>query len=199
MTTTTQKAEHKANAPLMDLGFDLTITAGPIAHVGTSETKTEHTHKVEKKEYPQIKYTVALWFKGKEVLTTDYFFGVGNVEVKKGKAQLYGDEAILFRTWEEKHNAVFVNKQLWASVAVKLAKAQGVVPQLSDTLYSLLSDAEAFLQAQSFEEWASEFGYDADSRKAEGIYKLCVEIGRKLSRGVSPKAITKAKEILQDY
>ena len=44
-------------------------------------------------------------------------------------------------------------------------------PTAEDVLDCLASDAASFENAQSFEDWASEYGYDADSRKAERIYR----------------------------
>ena len=45
-------------------------------------------------------------------------------------------------------------------------------PTAKDVLNCLVSDACGFDNAQSFEDWASEYGYDADSRKAERTYKV---------------------------
>jgi hypothetical protein len=45
------------------------------------------------------------------------------------------------------------------------------MPTLADVLDCLASDAAGFQNAASFEDWASEYGYDTDSRKAEKIYK----------------------------
>jgi hypothetical protein len=43
-------------------------------------------------------------------------------------------------------------------------------PEAADVLDCLASDAAEFENARSFEEWASEYGYDEDSRKAEKVY-----------------------------
>ncbi len=47
-------------------------------------------------------------------------------------------------------------------------------PTAADVLNCLASDADVE-QAESFEEWASNLGYDADSRRAEKIYQFCVK------------------------
>jgi hypothetical protein len=44
-------------------------------------------------------------------------------------------------------------------------------PGADDVLNCLASDAAGYENARSFEEWASEYGYDTDSRKAEQTYK----------------------------
>lgn len=46
-------------------------------------------------------------------------------------------------------------------------------PTLADVLDCLASDASGVDNARSFEDWASEYGYDTDSRKAERTYHIC--------------------------
>ena len=48
--------------------------------------------------------------------------------------------------------------------------AHTVAPTTADVLDCLASDASGFENARSFEEWASEYGYDVDSRKAFRTY-----------------------------
>lgn len=51
-------------------------------------------------------------------------------------------------------------------------------PTLEDVLYCLFNDASAL--ETCFEDWACEYGYDIDSRKALAIYQACVDNGLKL-------------------
>ena len=44
-------------------------------------------------------------------------------------------------------------------------------PTLPDVLDNLASDASGYDAARGFEDWASEYGYDTDSRKAERVYR----------------------------
>jgi hypothetical protein len=53
-------------------------------------------------------------------------------------------------------------------------------PTLADVLDCLASDASGVDNAQSFEDWASEYGYGTDSRKAERTYRICEEQAQKL-------------------
>lgn len=50
-------------------------------------------------------------------------------------------------------------------------------PKLKDVLDCLASDSSSIENARSFEEWASDFGYDTDSRKAERTFKACERQG----------------------
>lgn len=50
-------------------------------------------------------------------------------------------------------------------------------PTAADVLHCLVSDTTGVDSARSFEEWAGDFGYDTDSRKAEAVYLKCEEQG----------------------
>ena len=53
-------------------------------------------------------------------------------------------------------------------------------PTLAEVLDCLASDASGVDNAQSFGAWASEYGYDTDSRKAEKTYNICVQQAQEL-------------------
>lgn len=72
-------------------------------------------------------------------------------------------------------------------------------PSLPDVLYSLLSEGSAFFDAASFEEWAEDYGFDTDSRKAERMFRECQETGRKLSRAINAAEITELRDAFADY
>lgn len=44
-------------------------------------------------------------------------------------------------------------------------------PTAKDVLECLASDASSVISGETFEEWASEYGYDTDSRRAERTFK----------------------------
>lgn len=170
---------------LQELGFSLEILSGPTGDVTD--------------KWVNIAYTVRLNWNGRAILETPYKLGVGHVTLPdKPPTGWTGDEISMLLAWQRKPSADFVDKELQARVAAKLAKQQKVVPTLSGVLYGLLSDGSAFFDAVSFEEWASEFGYDPDSRKAEAIYRQCDAIGRKLSKIPADK-LSAAREVLADY
>lgn len=70
-------------------------------------------------------------------------------------------------------------------------------PKASDVLYCILSDAEAL--DQSFSDWCSCFGYDEDSRKDEGIYFQCCEMGKNVRKCFSHEQIEELKAALVDF
>jgi hypothetical protein len=61
-----------------------------------------------------------------------------------------------------------------SSVVVYFSKGYGYhgqEPTLDEVLDCMASDASGYDNAQSFEDWCSEYGFDTDSRKAERTYK----------------------------
>lgn len=70
-------------------------------------------------------------------------------------------------------------------------------PDLVDVIYCLTSDANCVRYGQSFEDFASELGYDEDSRSAERTYNACRDIWSSLIRiGVNLDELT---DLFQDY
>ena len=53
-------------------------------------------------------------------------------------------------------------------------------PTAEDVLDCLASDSSSVDNARSFEDWAGDYGYDTDSRKAEKIYNACRKQADKL-------------------
>lgn len=195
---TERPTTDQRHAGLVELGFALVVESGPNPGLDKADTKDGH-------DWPHIAFDVSLHFKGKEVLHIPYKLGIGHVKPKSNRtagrtiSRFTADEESMLMAWQSRPTASFKDKALQAQVAAKLAVAQNVKPELCDVLHSLLSDGEAFLGAQSFEDWCGDFGYDADSRKAEATWKLCDNTGRKLANSIPKAALDKAREILADY
>jgi hypothetical protein len=60
------------------------------------------------------------------------------------------------------------------------ARYRPIPPTAADVLGCLCSDAQGVDHGETFEDWASDFGYDTDSRKAERIYHECQSIALRL-------------------
>lgn len=67
-------------------------------------------------------------------------------------------------------------------------------PDLTDVISSLLLDSSV-LDYANFEQWASEFGYDADSRKAESIYRICLEIALAMRSALGDSTMSQWREL----
>ena len=71
-------------------------------------------------------------------------------------------------------------------------------PALKDVLYSLIMDSDV-LNYTGFEDWASNFGYDTDSRKGEKLYQDCLAIALKLKAILGNETIEALQLAFQDY
>jgi hypothetical protein len=60
-------------------------------------------------------------------------------------------------------------------------------PDAADILGSLVSDSSGYDSAGSFEDWANEYGYDTDSRKAERLYNAIGRESRKVKQFLADK------------
>lgn len=60
-------------------------------------------------------------------------------------------------------------------------------PSAADVLECLISDAIGYRNAASFEDWASDYGYDPDSRAAEKTYRACGRISDRLEKFLTPE------------
>lgn len=63
-------------------------------------------------------------------------------------------------------------------------------PSVTDILAAICRDSDA-LDYASFEQWAAELGYEADSRKAESIYRQCLSYGLALRAAIGETALAK--------
>lgn len=64
----------------------------------------------------------------------------------------------------------------------------------ADALASL-SMASASIDYPSFYDWASEFGYDVDSRKAELIYRNCLQTGLALRAALGEDGLRQLRDL----
>jgi hypothetical protein len=120
---------------------------------------------MERGEDPRLKWVVTLKRHGKPVLTCTYTAGVAHAP-----------------SWP-KNMAYEECRRGWYYVFGHQGKMTPILPKTVDVVASLCWDAEA-IDYGSFEDWASTYGYDPDSRKAEAMYKQCVEHGLKLRAAI---------------
>jgi hypothetical protein len=75
---------------------------------------------------------------------------------------------------------------------------QQIKPDICDVLSSLIMDSDC-LSYGGFEDWASNLGFDTDSRKAETIWKACIDTALKMRNGLGEDGLAKLAEACQDY
>lgn len=154
-----------------------------------------------KVKYPQDKslnWKVTLRYRGKAVIETDYMAGIAHCPCYKKIRRLSGGGVSLY-------DAEFLEREVENGFPYRdmggmpwLDKKNPILPEPDSVLYSLLLDGDA-IDYFSFEDWASNYGYDTDSRKAEVMYRACIDIGLKLRNAFGEKLLTELRDIFQDY
>lgn len=148
--------------------------------------------KVQGLNHLQYKTHWTVEFKrGSRSLKTSYQAGFGLL-LPKSAIPKAGDNSL--RTWntvrqlcETGHTTLGVGKYM---------KVDN--PKPADVLSCLMLDFSV-LDYSNFEEFATEFGYDPDSRSAEQTYKDCIETGLQYNRFFSTEEREELATLLADY
>lgn len=124
---------------------------------------------------------------GRDVLTTDYMAGIAHAPSYPASMahNLTVADAEALEHETEKGRSTKPGRAL-------------ILPKVEDVLYSLAQDAGA-IDARDFEDWASDFGLDTDSRQAEATYRACLEIALKLRAALGDAGLAALREATQDY
>lgn len=121
------------------------------------------------------------------VLTTDYSAGEGHCpSYTQGRRSVDQDAAIRRECETGRRHRLGANGPAMTDEAI--------VPDFADVLASLISETDV-LDFGTFEDWASEFGYDTDSRKAEANYRECLKNALALRAAIGDSALEQLREI----
>ncbi len=178
----TETPETKINRTAADLGITMTAAFVPWS---MSRNKAE--------KHPSLNWLVTIHKADRPILTTDYMAGSGHCPGYKQSDHSLSQAELI--TWECEHG-----KPGWitAGGSVMTRGGKPIMPELADVLHSLASDSDV-LDASTFEEWASELGYDTDSRQAEKTYRACLEIALKLRSALGETGLASLREATRDY
>jgi hypothetical protein len=190
---TTMNATQETTATLNDAAVILGLSIESSAPRG----EVEPAQSKESKPWPHIAYDVTLKRNGKPIWSGPYKLGVGHVKGMPVKRVTLADQERLDPIGYASRSAY--DEAAQARVAASLAQSQKVSPKLDDVLHSLLMDGSAYFDAQSFEDWCNDYGYDSDSRKAEATWKACDEIGRNLARAFTPSELSDLREVASNH
>lgn len=124
---------------------------------------------------------------GRDVLTTDYSAGRAHCPAYSQREESRPSVDYVARIVSETESG---KRHGFTSGAI--------MPDACDVLYSLASDSFV-LDAGGFESWASDVGFDTDSRKAESMYRACLDIALKLRAALGESGLTRLREACADY
>lgn len=145
---------------------------------------------------PSLNWRITLQVRGRDVLTTDYMAGCAhcpaysNAAMKKALGPRDFNEALRIECEGGKTIKRFAGGFH--------AFGPPILPNECDVMFSLLLDAQA-IDYGGLEEWASDYGYDTDSRKGEATYRDCVEHGLKLRAALGDDALRAMQDIAAEY
>lgn len=140
--------------------------------------------------YPSLNWLVTLKRAGNDLLSTSFSAGWAHCPAYSDPTLGRQDSVQRFKTIREQCETGRNGKPGKPGTWIK--------PDSVDVIYSLVSDS-CVLDYASFESWADDFGYDSDSRKAEAIYKACLDIALKLKAAIGADAIERLRESFMDY
>jgi hypothetical protein len=151
------------------------------------------------KVWRSLNWTVTLKRNGREILTTDYSASEGHCPASKLSVGNTDRKHMI--AWELEHGTKagavhYAGRDL--RVSASWAKRNAILPDPLDVIHSLVSDSDV-LDSGGFENWASDLGYDADSRKAEAIYRACLELALKMRASLGDDGLAQLRDAFQDY
>lgn len=128
-------------------------------------------------------------------LETDYQQGIGHSPAyvaAKGRITLDAERAVIGETESGKR------WRLGNMTGVYQTAQALPAPTVADIVSCLILDGGAIDHA-TFESWADEYGYDTDSRKAESIYRACLETGLKMRAALGEKVLSDLRDAAAEY
>lgn len=150
-------------------------------------------------KHPQLHWKIALKRGGRH-MSVDYHEGcahvVGYQQFHKTPCEKRRHDEIIRTACETGVYPKYTRD--WVRETFYYPKVKQPAPQLIDVLYCLVQDSEV-IDRGSFEEWASDYGYDLDSRSAEKTYRLCLEQSLQLRNLIGNDNLEQLKELYQDY
>lgn len=130
---------------------------------------------------PMLKWNALFTNKRGQSEAFDYFTGHG-CGPQPTEAELRRLDPIIANV--PKHNRCnLLDKTAIPRIMLRYAQKRGWTPDPVEILWSIARDGDAL--ESTLEDWASEFGYDADSRKAEKIYRACQDNALRLRKILS--------------
>lgn len=150
---------------------------------------SQSRNKAEK--HATLNWVVTVKRDGRDVLSTDYSAGAAHCpSYKQGNSV-----AIMLA-----HHECETGRKAKVDMTGKAYSPNGATirPDAVDVIYSLSMDSSV-LDYAGFEDWASEYGYDADSRSAESAYRACLDIALKLRAAIGEAGLETLKTVYQDF
>ncbi len=150
-----------------------------------------------KEKHKTLNWRVTLQKDGRGIITFDYSAGVAHCPAYKISIRQAGGRDSIMR-----HE--MLTAECETGFAVRIGEGTGmqfkgarIEPDSVGVIYSLIMDADAI--DYQFTDWCDNYGYDSDSRKAEAIYKTCLEHAIAIRSALGEAGLSELREAFQDY
>ena len=149
-----------------------------------------------------LNWRVTLQRDGRDIITTDYSAGQGHCPAYKLR-KTQKDPSWPRRFDQVQRDAIAGECETGRVHVIGMSgyiipKPKAIIPNECNVIHSLVNDSDV-LNYSCFEEWAENFGYDSDSRRAESIYQDCLAIALQLRNGLGERAFAELQAACQDY
>lgn len=179
------EAKEKLAGVIDALGLSITSEFIPF-----SQSRNRH------EKQPSLNWRVSLLRNGRHILTTDYSAGCAHCPAYKrewagGNRHVKARAIALECKTGKKAKPGFGQGEPYQS-------RQDILPDSVDVIWSLSRDCDV-LDYPCFEDWALDFGYDPDSRKAEKTYQDCLAIALQFRAAIGEDGLAALREAGEDY
>lgn len=174
------------------IGLSITINSGPVGEVKDQDTDNP---------WPCIRYNVSLMRGDREIWRGEFRLGIGHVKPIPAPGMSFEHQNIVshLKNHSRLNYKDTKTAQAVCFVAAMLAKHQRKAPSVEDVAHSLIMDGSAYFNAETFEDWADNYGYSSDSIKAEKLWRECIDTGMRLARGIPVNDLECLKEWASNY
>jgi hypothetical protein len=150
-------------------------------------------------KHSTLNWEITLKRAGRAILTTDYGAGQAHCPAYV-KGVLYWEGAYEMRTAiaMECEQGKEAKKAFSGGRPYIAPGSKPIQPDAVGVIWALSRDADV-MNYSDFESWAAEFGYETDSRKAESIYRACLETALKLRGAIGEAGIEALHTAGEDY
>jgi hypothetical protein len=153
------------------------------------------------KPWPSLNWRVTVEKNGRAILTTPY--SAGTAHTPASKLPPSRDREVLI-AWEIENGYPGAHVRFdhpqggrGAWTASRKLGSKPLLPDAVDVFSSLALDSDV-LDSPRFEDWASELGYDPDSRSAEAIYRTCLEHALALRAAIGEAALRELRDLANE-
>lgn len=151
--------------------------------------------------WQSLNWRVTVLKSGREVLTTDYSAGIAHCPTYKNPPKFPGSGKVDIYSRDKRVNEEIESGRACTGFFENLGavkRGTKIEPDACDVLYSLVSDY-GVIDCGGFDDWAAEFGFSTDSRKAEAMYRACLETALKMRGAFGEDTMTALREAFADY